>query len=87
VGLPVWLGTIPNVPNSLDASQLSTLCHGHHVDVPSSTKSSPPPSTFSGESIATSNQKSKIEEEIETSEVMLEEEIKPLQVMLESCWR
>jgi hypothetical protein len=59
VGLPVWLGTIPNVLNSLDASQLSTLCHGHHVDVPSSTKSSPPPSTFSGESIATSNQKSK----------------------------
>jgi hypothetical protein len=46
-------------PNTLDASQLRTLCHGHHVDVPSSTKSSPPPSAFSGESIATSNQKSK----------------------------
>jgi hypothetical protein len=59
VGLPVWLGTIPNVLNSLDASQLRTLCHGHHVDVPSSTKSSPPPSSFSGESLATSNQKSK----------------------------
>jgi hypothetical protein len=59
VGLPVWLGTIPNVLNALDASQLRTLCHGHHVDVPSSTKSSPPPSTFSGESIDTSNQKSK----------------------------
>jgi hypothetical protein len=55
VGLPVWLGTIPNVPDSLDISQLSTLCHGHHVDVPYSTNYSPPPSTFSGESIATSN--------------------------------
>jgi hypothetical protein len=59
VGLPVWLGTIPNVPNSLDASQLINLCHGNHVDVPSSTKSSPPPSAFPGESIVTSNQKSK----------------------------
>jgi hypothetical protein len=44
VGLPVWLGTIPNVPNALDASQLSTLSHGHPVDVSSSAKSSPPPS-------------------------------------------
>jgi hypothetical protein len=59
VGLLVWLGTIPNVPNDLDASQLRTLCHGNHFDVPSSTKSSPPPSTFSGESIDTSNHKSK----------------------------
>jgi hypothetical protein len=55
VGLPVWLGTIPNVPNSLDNSQLSTLCHGHHVDVPLSTNYSPPPSSFFGESLATSN--------------------------------
>jgi hypothetical protein len=59
VGLPVWLGTIPIVPNSLDTSQLITLCHGHHVDVPSSTKSSPPPSSFSGEGPTTSNRKSK----------------------------
>jgi hypothetical protein len=59
VGLPVWLGTIPNVLNALDASQLSTLCHGHHVYVPSSRKSYPPPSSFSGEILATSNQKSK----------------------------
>jgi hypothetical protein len=59
VGLLVWLGTIPNVPNSLDDSQLSTLCHGHHVDVPSSTNSFPPPSTFFGESLTTSNRKSK----------------------------
>jgi hypothetical protein len=33
VGLPIWLGTIPNVPNALDASQLRTLCHGNNVDV------------------------------------------------------
>jgi hypothetical protein len=59
VGLAVWLGTIPNVSNSLDTSQLRTLCHGNHVDVTSSTKYSPPPSTFSGESIDTSNKKSK----------------------------
>jgi hypothetical protein len=59
VGLPVWLGTIPNVSNSLYASQLSTLCHGNHVDVPSSMKSSPPPSPTSGESTFTSNRKSK----------------------------
>jgi hypothetical protein len=59
VGLPVWLGTIPNVSNSLDASQLITLCHGNHVDVPSSAKSSPLPSAFPGESIVTSKQKSK----------------------------
>jgi hypothetical protein len=53
------LGTIPNVPNSLESSQLRTLCHGNHVDVPSSTKSSLPPFAFSGESLATSNRKSK----------------------------
>jgi hypothetical protein len=46
VGLSVWLGTIPNVLNSLDASQLRTLCHGNSVDVPSSTKSSHPTSAF-----------------------------------------
>jgi len=34
VGLPIWLGTIPNFLDALDASQLSTLWHGHHVDVP-----------------------------------------------------
>jgi hypothetical protein len=59
VGLPVWLGTIPNVPNALDASQLITLCHGNNVDVPSSVKFSPPPSPSSGESTVTSNRKSK----------------------------
>jgi hypothetical protein len=59
VGLPVWLGTIPNVLNALDTYRLSTLCHGHHIDVPSSTKSSPPPSACSSKSPATSNWKSK----------------------------
>jgi hypothetical protein len=59
VGLLVWLGTIPNIPNALDTSHLITICHGNYVDVPSSTKSSPPPSAFSGESLSTSNQKSK----------------------------
>jgi hypothetical protein len=55
VGLLVWLGTIPNVPSALDASQLSTLSHGNPVDVSSSAKSSPPPSPASGESTVTSN--------------------------------
>jgi hypothetical protein len=59
VGLSVWLGTIQNVPNALDTSQLSTLCHEHPVDVSSSTKSSPPPFPAFGESTVTSNQKSK----------------------------
>jgi hypothetical protein len=59
VGLLVWLGTIPNVPNALDASQLSTLIHGHPIDVSSLAKSSPPPSPAFCESTVTSNQKSK----------------------------
>jgi hypothetical protein len=59
MGLLVWLGTIPNVPNALDDSQLSTLCHGNPVDVSSSAKSSPPPSPTSSESTVTSNRKSK----------------------------
>jgi hypothetical protein len=59
VGLSVWLGTFPNVPNDIDASQTRTLCHGHNVDVPSSMKSSPPPSPASSESTVTSSRKSK----------------------------
>jgi hypothetical protein len=59
VGLLVWLGMPPNVPNDFDASQLSTLIHGHPVDVSSSAKSSPPPYPTSGESTITSNHKSK----------------------------
>ena len=35
VGLLVWLGTIPNLSNSLDTSQLSDLYHGHTIDVSS----------------------------------------------------
>jgi hypothetical protein len=59
VGLLVWLGTIPNVPNALDTSQLSALSHGNNVDVSSSGKASPPPSPAFGESTITSNRKSK----------------------------
>ena len=59
VGQPVWLGTIPNVSNALDTSQLSTLIHGHPVDVSSLANSSPHPSPTSGESTVTSNRKSK----------------------------
>jgi hypothetical protein len=55
VGLPVWLGTIPNVLNALDTSQLRISCHGHNVDVPLSAKSSPPHPPASGESTVTSN--------------------------------
>jgi hypothetical protein len=59
VGLQVWLGTIPNVLNVLDSYHFHTLCHGNHVDVPSSTNSSPPPSPALGESIVTSNRNPK----------------------------
>jgi len=59
VGLPVWLGTIPNVPNALETYKLRTLCHGNHVDVTSSIKYYSPPFSFSREMLATSNQKSK----------------------------
>jgi len=59
VGLPVWLGPIPNVPNSTDTSQLITLSHGHPVDVSLSAKSSPSPSLTFGESTVTSNRQSK----------------------------
>jgi hypothetical protein len=55
VGLLVWLGTIPNVPNALNASQLITLSHGHPIDVSSSVKDSPPPSPTFGKSTVTSN--------------------------------
>jgi hypothetical protein len=51
VGLSVWLWTTPNVLNSLDASQISTLCQGHRMDFdPSPSASakftSPPSSLF-----------------------------------------
>jgi hypothetical protein len=55
VGLPNWLGTIRNVSNALDASQLRTLFQGNHVDVPSSANSS----SFSSETLDTSNQRSR----------------------------
>jgi hypothetical protein len=59
VGLLVWLGTIPNVLNALDTSHLSTLSHGHPIDVSLSAKYSPPPSPDFGESTVTCNRKSK----------------------------
>jgi hypothetical protein len=31
MGLPIWLGTIPNFLNALKTSWLIMLCHGHHV--------------------------------------------------------
>jgi len=52
-----------NVMNTLDASQISTLCHGHHMDVgplhSASMESTPSPYPSSSESISNSNQKSK----------------------------
>jgi hypothetical protein len=59
VGLPVWLGTIPNVMNALNDSQLRTLSHGHPLDVSSLADSSPPPSPTSVESTVTNKRKSK----------------------------
>jgi hypothetical protein len=63
VGKSVWLWTTLNVPNALDASHIRTLCHGHRMDVDplpfGSMKSTSPPSPSFGESIYTSNQKSK----------------------------
>jgi hypothetical protein len=59
VGLLVWLGTIKDVPNDFESSQLRTLIHGNPVDVSSSAKDSTPPSPASGESTVTSNHKFK----------------------------
>jgi hypothetical protein len=54
VGLPVWLWTTLNVPNSLDASQIITLCQEHHMDVDPLSSAPVKPAPFSpssGESI------------------------------------
>jgi hypothetical protein len=63
VGIPFWLWNNPNVLNALDASQISTLCHGNCMDVDPSAfalaNSTPSPSPPFGEIVATSNQKSK----------------------------
>jgi hypothetical protein len=59
VKLQVWLGTIPTVLNALDAYELRNFSHGHPVDVSLLAKYSLPPSPASGESIVTSNWKSK----------------------------
>ena len=34
LGLPVWLFSTPNVLNAPDASQVSSLCHGHQTLLP-----------------------------------------------------
>jgi hypothetical protein len=61
VGLLIWLWTTLNAPNTLDDSQISTLCQGHRMNVdplPSTTiKFTPSLSSSSGEIIATNNQK------------------------------
>jgi hypothetical protein len=63
VRLSIWLWPTLNVLNALDSSQISTLFHGHRMDVDSSLSSSinftPSPSPSSGESLATNTQKSK----------------------------
>jgi hypothetical protein len=59
VGLPVWLWTTMNALNSLDASHIRTLCHGHRMDADplpyELAKSTSPPCPSSGESPTTSN--------------------------------
>jgi hypothetical protein len=64
VGLPIWLWTSLNVLNSLDASYINTVCHGHRMDVyPLSSAPmnfAPYFSPSFGESLGTSNQKSKM---------------------------
>ena len=63
IGLPVWLFSIPSVPNVPTAPPVSSPCQRHHDNtdpLPSRlVKSFPPSSSSSGESIVTSNQKSK----------------------------
>jgi hypothetical protein len=63
VGLPIWLWTTLNVPNSLYDSYISTLFHKNRIDVDylpySFTKYNPPPFASSGEILYTNNHKSK----------------------------
>ena len=50
LGLPVWLFSTPTVLNAPDASQVSSLYHGHkNTASPSPVLDSPPPSTSCGE--------------------------------------
>jgi hypothetical protein len=63
VGLLIWLWITLNVTNDIDSSKIITLCHGNWIyfyPSPSSyVMSTPPPSYLSGESLPTSNHKSK----------------------------
>ena len=60
LGLPMWLFSTPTVLNALDASQVSSLYHGHQkIASPSTVVDSPIPSTSCGESTDISNQQSK----------------------------
>ena len=56
LGLSVWLFSTPNVLDSPDASQVSSLYQGHQKTAsPSLVAAYPPPSTSCGESTNTSN--------------------------------
>ena len=60
LGIPVWLFSTPNVLNDPNASQVSSLYHGHqNTASPSPVVDSPLPSTSCGESTDTSNRQSK----------------------------
>ena len=58
VGLPIWFFSTCEVSNAPDASQVSTLCQEHQTNPnplhSSPIKSSPPPSSSSGEITTTS---------------------------------
>ena len=62
IGLPVWLFSIPNVPNAPNTSPIRSTCPRHHTDThplhSTHAKSFSPSSSLSGESSITSNQES-----------------------------
>ena len=62
IGLPVWLFSIPNVPNAPNTSPIRSTCPRHHTDThplhSTHAKYFSPSSSSSGESSVTSNQES-----------------------------
>jgi len=62
IGLPIWLFSIPNVPNTPNASPVRSTCQRHHIHVhpfpPTHAKYFSPSSSSSSESSVTSNQAS-----------------------------